>query len=521
METIKFVIKKYYVFYLNQIIYLILIVCFLKLAGCSDSQDNNYSMNHLYSSSGTTSWVLHSLDDISSYQSVPTSDKATLVLIKGEYEHFQLVLRSETDDVFAVERLDKTDGVEFNCRAITGFEGHEDVLVPCNGSVKVSGNLAKLWITYHATSQATAGRYQETLVFSGATQKIYIEVILEVHAIILPETSSITTVFGIYTTHLMPQNSSSSEFENKYREMTDLLLSYRISPFSNIWPAVSSPYTWNDPRTMTYISDNRFSRIALPCYSLSEEELQSMLGSVMQNGLLDKSYIYVLDEPSSLDAYAQVKMYSDRIKKISPDLKTMVTFYKGPDGQGEGMDGFMKAFDYLRGSVRIFCTGYYALQNDEQNSKRCRENILPGEEWWTYACMSDKPGLSYNSSPIENRIVLWRCWKEQNTGFLYWSVNGFASTEPLASSTNLPAGDGVLVYPGRPFGSEVPLVSVRLERWRDGAEDYELLTMLENKKGRVFTQALLQRVYQNPLKYTNDPEEVEMFKTRLIREIES
>lgn len=74
---------------------------------------------------------------------------------------------------------------------------------------------------------------------------------------------------------------------------------------------------------------------------------------------------------------------------------------------------------------------------------------------------------------------MWRNYKEQNSGFLYWVVNGFASVLSPQTTPELPEGDGILIYPGESFGTNKICTSVRLERWRDGAEDYDMLVLYE------------------------------------------
>lgn len=494
----------------------ILIIYSFYLSGCT-GDDNNNSNIPIHPGNVST-WILHSLEDISSYKSTNISDKTSLQIVKNEYEHFQLVFQVNQDDVFSVTHSKNITGLQFDCRTIASFEGHEDILVPCNGIINTFEKTSKLWITYHATSQTVAGEYQDTITFIGHTQQFRIEVTVEVVNLSLPETPSIASLFGIYPNNLMPADTTIAEWEHKYKEMSDLLLDYRISPFSNI-TGTTSPYAWNDPRTITYLSDKRLSRIGLPILS-KEEDLKNMLDIIRQNGLMNKSYFYAADEPTTLEAYARIRANADLIHKIAPDGKIMVTLYTGPDNPpGPDVNDLLIAIDDLKETVQIFCIDDWTLQNNEEYTKKCREKIQPYGEWWTYNCMGMIPGLANNSSPVENRLMLWKSWKEQATGFLFWSVNAFASTDPLASNTNLPSGDGVLVYPGKPFGSVTPVVSIRLERWRDGAEDYELLVMTEKKKGRNTAETLLEKVYLNPTQFVSNPLNISSFKTHMIQEI--
>lgn len=133
--------------------------------------------------------------------------------------------------------------------------------------------------------------------------------------------------------------------------------------------------------------------------------------------------------------------------------------------------------------------------------------------------MNDRPGLAFNSTAIENRSILWRSYKEKSTGFLYWAVNAFSSLNPLRPRNDLPAGDGLLIFPGALFGSKSPVVSMRLERWQDGAEDYELLLQMEKKNGRAATEQLLGTIYKNPTEISVKPEYVDKFHTKLLENV--
>ena len=87
---------------------------------------------------------------------------------------------------------------------------------------------------------------------------------------------------------------------------------------------------------------------------------------------------------------------------------------------------------------------------------------------------------------------------------------------PLKSPSNLPEGDGELVYPGVKYGVETPCASIRLERWLDGAEDYELLSLYQQKHGRAEAESILSHVYTNSYTFESDPVKINEFKVRLI-----
>ena len=102
------------------------------------------------------------------------------------------------------------------------------------------------------------------------------------------------------------------------------------------------------------------------------------------------------------------------------------------------------------------------------------------------------------------------------TGFLYWAVNAYAESDTLAFRKDLPEGDGVLIYPGQYFNSTSPVVSIRMERWRDSMEDYEYLAKLEKKIGRAKSETLFQSIYQSPEKYSKNNAEIEKFRKSIL-----
>lgn len=96
-------------------------------------------------------------------------------------------------------------------------------------------------------------------------------------------------------------------------------------------------------------------------------------------------------------------------------------------------------------------------------------------------------------------------------GFLQWGYN-FYNTQFSIKRINpfevpdaggkFPAGDSYVVYPGE---NGVPLNSIREESYFDSLQDYALLKMLEDKKGRDYVLDLLSKF--NILSYENYPHE--------------
>ena len=65
-------------------------------------------------------------------------------------------------------------------------------------------------------------------------------------------------------------------------------------------------------------------------------------------------------------------------------------------------------------------------------------------------------------------------------------------------------GDGSLLYPGSEVGVDGACGSCRLEAVRDGIEEFEMLTMLEQAAGREAVDKIIARVSTNIVEFTSD-----------------
>ncbi len=447
------------------------------------------------------------------------SHTAKLVLAKGEFESFQLALEVDSLQPLMLERITGNDLLKVQWYERVPFDGVEGTLVPSKHSLFPKNKLVKLWFTYEADREIPAGNYSEKWIFKNAGQSQTIDVNIEVKNIEIPITPSIPITFGIYQKAIV-KSDDSTVFIPKREEYFELLFDHRISPYLVNWgppnfrlEVQSSPYDWEDARTMNYVKDPRFAAIALPYWGKTDEELKALYGKVEQAGMLDKAYVYFIDEPHTIAKHDKLLEGVKRIHQISPTLKINVPFYCGLESSSQNIfDVFERYKDY----PMIFNTSNWALQNNEVRSQQCANSIKEGQEWWTYICCGQRPGFTHNTNAIGVRSLLWRSWKEGSTGFLYWAVNDYHGVDPLVMNPHLKPGDGSLVYPGSAFGVEQPALSVRLECFRDGAEDYELLLMYEKKYGREATLELLQKVYHGPRKQTSDAQQVENFRLMLL-----
>lgn len=507
-------------------VYAVLLSLFILLfSGCQDDEaipEVPVPQPETPDSLFTNSWILNSLQDVANYSKEIPANEVSLFLSKNEAEHFQLVLRTKADCPVYMPNSKNNANISSQLRRIALFQGYNDILIPTGSKLYPENNEIKLWITYQSKPKAAAGTYEDTLYFKSMDQTYPIYVHLTIQDVTLPITPTFPATFGIEADNFPMAKGISEEAKNQIRkEVADLLLSYRISPYFCSWisntnriEVSSSPFPVGDARMLDYLKDPRFSMIALPYRRLTDTQLRTMLMDIQNNGLINKSYFYPTDEVRNIAGYNELKTIATKIHGYAPEAKLLTTFNQGPDDNSQKAN-FMKVFDYLHGYADIFCTGVTVMKSPE-DADLIRNQLRNDEEWWTYVCLNNVPGMTFKSSPVASRAVMWRSWKEQTQGSLFWVVNGFETFSPLTQRYSLPLGDGILVYPGDPLQSDVSCVSIRLERWRDGAEDYELLRMMEDRIGRSQTIALLNSVYLSPMIYTDETEAVFSFKKSLL-----
>ncbi len=117
-------------------------------------------------------------------------------------------------------------------------------------------------------------------------------------------------------------------------------------------------------------------------------------------------------------------------------------------------------------------------------------------ELWTYTCVFPKiPFPTYHTEDklLSARLINWMMYEYNVVGLLFWDSTLFSKHDypypnvnqelqdyyGLASKWVKCNGDGYLVYPGREYGIDGPVASIRLKAIMDGSEDYDLLYQLE------------------------------------------
>ena len=342
--------------------------------------------------------------------------------------------------------------------------------------------------------------------------------------ITLPETMTSEAVMGLGSDQITRFHG-----ENRYKEYYDYLLDHHCN-------AYGLPYDILDERADAYMSDPRVRSFCVP-YSGDDDKLRAYHEKLSSDDAwMQKAYFYPQDEPGTAQALDEMAEKCDRIHRLCPGVRIVIPFYQNAQYNAE-----KDQIAFMRKYVDIWCpkTFCYTKEGDTapgkrllysaeqakkypEFGKRMQKEAEGGDDVWWYVCW--EPGMPYLNMYVDmqgyqNRLLLWQQKQYNVGGFLYWSCNYWPKVEnPWTNMatvgtdyqtgqtwlSNEVFGDGSLLYPGSEVGVDGACGSCRLEAVRDGIEEFEMLTMLEQAAGREAVDKIIARVSTNIVEFTSD-----------------
>ncbi|MGZ0151570.1 glycoside hydrolase domain-containing protein [Kribbella sp. WER1] len=208
-------------------------------------------------------------------------------------------------------------------------------------------------------------------------------------------------------------------------------------------------------------------------------QLRTAMGSYRAAGVDKYAYVYGFDEASGPLLEAAKRTFA-AVKQAFPDLPIMTTLRDNSMGVDTGLTGLVDI---------------WAPQQDLYSQAVADRTRARGDQAWWYpdiATGSPLPNWFNGYPPIDTRTLAGpMSFKAGVEGMLYYATNRWLRTDHAnqllvndgilsawkAGTFNGTAGDGSMFYPG-PNG---PMASIRLENFRDGMEDYNLLWLLRER----------------------------------------
>ena len=383
-----------------------------------------------------------------------------------------------------------------------------------------AGDNQGITVEYTTTAETPAGTYTGiyTLVADGAERSIPVSV--TVWDIDVTQSYGKTCFYHDNNILMQGEMDGSTEM---YRTYYETMLKYKTCLFY----LPNANYSaegfvedilryWDNPSFTSYgipltpgygSNEMNGSMLKLYLYSVAK-------ASAPGKNLFEKAYYYnvLLDEPN--DNPEKMAKLSDAISVITQaedevceKLREEGFFEDFPAEFEEELTSSIRNIDHvittpysasLNGYDMTYCPPiqYYDSETD-RDTYTYQAELVDGEQWW-YTCM--QPIYPYPSHHIDDyllssRVMRWMQKAYDVSGYLYWSVGLYFDRSSgqmiLADPYNDPVrfenargvfnGDGYLFYPGKKYGLDAPLPSVRLSALRDGQEDLNLLYALENK----------------------------------------
>lgn len=201
------------------------------------------------------------------------------------------------------------------------------------------------------------------------------------------------------------------------------------------------------------------------------------------------------DEPTRKDEYDALRYYGGLLIKAigrAKDRKSNIR-YRIDIGT------YRTTRRQLDGIVDLRCVNYEVTPrafwgNMPNGLTACK---AAGEQWWYYAQDHSRQRQTRIDWALTNTILWgWAGWDLKTEGFCQWQCMGWVTKDPFG----LPGGGwsyAHLFYPGKRFGQDSPIASMRLKGIRRGLQDYEHLAILTklNKGNPARADALLKKYY--------------------------
>ena len=381
-----------------------------------------------------------------------------------------------------------------------------------------------VWVDVYVPAGKAPGVYTGTVtVTAAATDAVTIPVELTVWNITLPETPSMRSNFGKLGTDIANMHGvvmNSLEFLPIEWEYGAQLAAHRISPIipNTAYPEVRGDGSIDTHRTHARLVRwmNTFHVTGFPIRLLGDDpagrdqarnvtHLRAMYSYLKANGWEKTAYVYVMDEPNTAAAYAEVRRRAAMIHAAQPGIKVLCTEQPDPQEASWGS---------LVGSVDIWVP-LWSLWNDAAVTARERA----GDEVWSYTALCfayrgyDTPFWEIDYPLLDYRIPAWINWRTGATGLLYWSPVNWSGTSDIWTDTgthhNQGAtfnGEGALFYPGTAIGYDGPILSMRLQQIREGLEDYEYLKLLADRNDRAFVDETVRTIARSWTDWDSHPQ---------------
>ena len=345
--------------------------------------------------------------------------------------------------------------------------------------------------------------------------------------------------------------------DDLYALYYDYLLENKVNCYT--LPYAKRGQFWDD-RVEQYLDDPRMTAYTLcwkihPEATASDENLNAYLEAAYnrvskKQEWLDKAYFYPNegDEPLSAATLELIRKYNSMYTAVFGAHKLIIPMhYDAVLPAGTDLAAGTDFFAALADDVNVWCpktyffntsadkkytaalyTEFYGTDMEARfgifKDRMAAEQAEGDEVWWYVTRFPHDPEitLSINDDPVKHRLLFWQQKMYNVDGFLYYMVNDWENAKQwtkkyerdvMGTEVNT-YGNGVLIYPGGALqeyidkygndGYPGPIGSLRLESVRDGVEDYDYFTILDELYGEGTSTLIIKQLTTSLGVYSTD-----------------
>lgn len=439
------------------------------------------------------------------------------------------IVSAECAQVYFLKYMDAT---------ISQFEPgkYPDAMVPFENVVSKGENILSadiiqgLWVTISVPRNQAAGVYRGTYSIVAGEEVVTVPVQVEVYDFTLPEAASLKSVYLIWRDWLIDGELKSGS--KIYRAYYEFLKEYRVDAYefpaengdvkgfiSDMQKYYNTSATFCIPHTKVSAGSTQYEGTTYSLYTIDEEQMAEYLYAIAkvssnETNYFSKAYYYIHDIIDEASSNIGKQLSVETVYESLANAEEMAIQKLEDEGYFSETNSDVKAsirniksimvsnyMEEYADIIDLWCPTYSAISTTQKTEFYREFSKQEGKELFSYGCIGAE--MPYNTFFIEDDLISCRdkSWQEYvcgATGDLYWCVNDYVDLDvtfgtqygrlkdfytedadrDAVNSKNI-CGDGYLLYPGKPYGLEKPIASLRLEAIRDGSEDYDYMMILE------------------------------------------
>ena len=440
-------------------------------------------------------------------------------------------LKSADGDLFPAANVDVCHEAYVTVSQIFDTQGtsvpgkYPDALLPFGAVKELGENVVQpgenqgIYFRFYVPLDQKAGVYLGTYTVTIGENSMKIPVRLTVADVEVSPVNHTKSIFSVKRFFARGELDTTQEMYDKY---TQFMFEYRLNPQDIIYDTNHSDedIKFYVETAYRFMQNEKCGNLCIPyatasvngqvCFApgVMDKYLTAIAEKSFETGfnMFEKEMCYfaIIDEPAANNLLERVKVVMSTFKQT---LNATTDRLEGDasitaSNKAEVIESLRNIKNVItapyaesyRESVDnngIWCPAFSDYDSEEERSQYAYQD----EQWW-YGCMNPRipyPTYHTEDSLISARAVGWMQAEYGVTGNLLWCVNGYGNNaankgfqeieeyyEGNASRFPNTNGDGYLLYPGKKYGVDGPIASMRLEAIRDGYEDFELLYALKN-----------------------------------------